>query len=181
MRFRITELPLEREIQLEEAFVREALTGIPGHSSLDAEVPPGNLTCAVEVTEEQDNVFVRGILRGWVSVACSRCLGPVQLPVSEALAVTFFPDSTAAGADEEVEIDENDPDVGKHDGKIVDVGTVVRDHLVLAVPYAPLCSDNCQGLCAQCGADLNAGKCGCPPIEDSRWSALKNLKLDRSN
>jgi len=50
----------------------------------------------------------------------------------------------------------------------------------MALPVKTLCRENCKGLCDGCGHDLNEGDCGCnhqPP--DSRFAALKNLKLDK--
>ena len=55
-----------------------------------------------------------------------------------------------------------------------------RDALVLALPVKILCREECRGLCAICGADLNAAD----PAEhrhdeggDPRWSKLRELKL----
>jgi len=36
------------------------------------------------------------------------------------------------------------------------------------VPDAPLCRSDCRGLCPRCGADLNAGPCGCGTAEPDR-------------
>ena len=55
---------------------------------------------------------------------------------------------------------------------------MVREQIFLTVPMKPLCREDCQGRCPRCGADLNAGACGCPPAEaetDSRFAALKKL------
>jgi uncharacterized protein len=48
---------------------------------------------------------------------------------------------------------------------------------VLAVPFAPLCREDCKGLCPQCGIDRNTGTCSCEPPIDPRLAALKGLKL----
>jgi uncharacterized protein len=50
---------------------------------------------------------------------------------------------------------------------------------VLELPLAPLCRDDCAGLCAECGADLNAGPCGCRrPGRDPRFDALDVLRSE---
>ncbi|HJV09433.1 MAG TPA: DUF177 domain-containing protein, partial [Acidimicrobiales bacterium] len=60
----------------------------------------------------------------------------------------------------------------------VDLEPLVREALVLDLPLAPLCEEDCRGLCPTCGADLNLGDCDCPPAEtDSRWAALDVLRL----
>ena len=59
----------------------------------------------------------------------------------------------------------------------VDVSADVREDLLLEIPGFPLCHEGCKGLCAQCGHDLNEGRCGCVPPEGapSPWSALDRL------
>ena len=61
----------------------------------------------------------------------------------------------------------------------VDCASVVEEVLVLALPYTALCSDDCKGLCAQCGCNLNTSKCKCEPpkIKDERFAALEQIKL----
>lgn len=185
MKFRLRDLPESREFGLDEAFVRDALSAIAGQASLVES--PGHVNLVVEVTEEhQQTVFARGRLEGRISVACNRCLGPVEMSVSEEFSLTFLPQADCAEADkrgvdadddDEVELDNDDIDVGMHDGSTVDISEILRDHIVLSVPYAPLCSDECKGLCAHCGADLNQSQCECEPVADSRWAALENLEL----
>ena len=180
MQFLLRDLPATRELSLSPAFLRDALAAIPGQSSLD-DPSPGAITVAVELVEEQGTVLARGRLRGEARVACSRCLGPVTLAVDESFTLTFLPHAAQVEG-EDVELDEDDIDVGTHDGKQVDLAPVLRDHVVLSVPYAPLCSEQCKGLCARCGADLNHQTCACPPVEsDSPWAALRDLELDRSS
>lgn len=62
-------------------------------------------------------------------------------------------------------------------GEVLDLLPLVRDALILELPLAPLCTDGCRGMCPTCGADLNAGTCGCAPESaDPRWAALDALK-----
>ena len=60
----------------------------------------------------------------------------------------------------------------------VDITEDLREDLLLHVPGFPVCSEECKGLCAQCGADLNKGSCGCDAGDrPNPWSALDNLDL----
>jgi uncharacterized protein len=60
----------------------------------------------------------------------------------------------------------------------VDVTEDIREALILNLPHFPLCNENCKGLCAHCGKDLNGGPCGCRKTEEGgSWGALNNLKL----
>ncbi len=64
-------------------------------------------------------------------------------------------------------------------GEHIDLAPLSREALLLSLPLAPLCRENCAGLCPRCGADLNAGPCGCEPDDrDPRWAALDVLKTD---
>jgi uncharacterized metal-binding protein YceD (DUF177 family) len=61
-------------------------------------------------------------------------------------------------------------------GDQLDLRPLVRDALLLELPLAPLCREDCRGLCAQCGTDLNSGPCECEPARDPRWNALDALR-----
>jgi uncharacterized protein len=59
----------------------------------------------------------------------------------------------------------------------LDLAPMVRDAILLDLPIAPLCQDECRGLCDRCGADLNVGPCDCPSERvDDRWAALDVLR-----
>jgi uncharacterized protein len=58
----------------------------------------------------------------------------------------------------------------------------IRDYAMLAIPMKKLCKEDCNGLCAKCGKNLNAGSCNCKPEEiDNRWLPLKELKKNFEN
>lgn len=62
----------------------------------------------------------------------------------------------------------------------LDVSAWGRDAVVLALPDQILCREDCAGLCASCGANLNREPCRCPPPEpDTRWSKLEILREAR--
>jgi uncharacterized protein len=66
------------------------------------------------------------------------------------------------------------------DDGTLELATWARDALVLAMPARILCSEDCRGLCATCGADLNAAEAADHRHDeggDPRWSKLRELKL----
>jgi uncharacterized protein len=209
----IRELPLERHVELSSRFIHEALVGLPLREALerDADDPrAGHASADLSLYTEDENVFVRGRLAGWIEVACSRCLGPARVTLDEELAVTFLPrarapqaaaDGDASASDGEpargskrraaaeaaaasvaddaemgAELAEDDLDLYTYEGEEVDLSPLFREQVVLAVPFAPLCSEDCKGLCPQCGADRNLERCDCKPPVDPRWAALQTLK-----
>lgn len=77
----------------------------------------------------------------------------------------------------ELEDEEND-EIYLLQGNEVDLDEVAGTAFILAMDTKNLCSDNCKGLCAKCGADLNNGPCGCRPEVDPRLAALAQLLDD---
>jgi uncharacterized protein len=64
-------------------------------------------------------------------------------------------------------------------GEQIDLTEMVREEVVLALPLAPLCQDDCLGLCPECGADRNDRDCGHTlQVEGPRWAALDQLKFE---
>jgi uncharacterized protein len=59
----------------------------------------------------------------------------------------------------------------------VDLTEDMREAIILAFSSYPVCSEDCKGLCPQCGANLNEGACKCKPPADARWDGLDSLSL----
>jgi uncharacterized protein len=113
-----------------------------------------------------------GHVRTQVQAACRRCLVPVRVEVDEPVRLLFTEDE-----------DNDDPAAVILPPRAVeiDLGDAVREALILAMPEFPLCRDDCRGLCARCGADLNQGECRCSPPADPRWGALQALRNDKES
>ena len=77
----------------------------------------------------------------------------------------------------ELEDEEND-EIVLLEGNEVDLDEVAGTAFILEMDTKNLCSDNCKGLCAKCGANLNNGPCGCRPEVDPRLAALAQLLDD---
>ncbi|MFR1639226.1 MAG: YceD family protein [Eggerthellaceae bacterium] len=52
------------------------------------------------------------------------------------------------------------------DDHVIDLEPLVKAALLLEFPLVPLCDEDCKGLCASCGANLNEGPCECAPDEE---------------
>jgi DUF177 domain-containing protein len=186
LKVKLTDLPTQRHLELPSAFVRDAIAGLALYTALErpADDPDaGQASAHLHLYTEGGNVFARGRVRGWLAAACSRCIGTVRVPVDEDISVTYMPrhqmpdDADIAGAGD-VGLTEDDLDLFPYDGEEIDLAPLLREQLVLAVPFAPLCAEDCKGLCPQCGADLNQTTCSCDrtPV-DPRLAALKDIKL----
>ena len=61
----------------------------------------------------------------------------------------------------------------------LDVSSWARDALVLALPGQLVCREDCRGLCAECGANLNeAGEHAHERAPDPRWAALSDIRFE---
>ena len=110
-----------------------------------------------------DGILVSGEVRGTAAGECVRCLIDVKLPVRVEFAELF-----AYSFDEAF-------DYTVHDDH-VDLEPVVRDAVVLSLPFQPVCQEDCLGLCPECGVRLldNPGHVHEAPI-DPRWASLAGL------
>lgn len=184
MKVPLREIPCHRSIALSNERVRGAVSGLPIRAALerpDDDPDAGQAHCELDFYIEGDNVFARGSIKGWVEVACGRCVETVRVSIDEQLTVTYLPREQVPEDPkdgEEVEITEDDLDLYPYDGDELDLTSLLDEQIVMAVPFAPLCADDCKGLCSSCGANLNTDPCDCDRhVGDPRLAALKDLKV----
>ncbi|MDP6735848.1 MAG: DUF177 domain-containing protein [Nitrospinaceae bacterium] len=130
------------------------------------------------LTRLNEEVFLTGRVDTVLSLNCSRCLKQFSHPVQSKLKSHFVPLDNKVTSAGEVELHAADIDTEFYENDRVDLTQSVRDGILLAVPVIFLCREDCNGLCSQCGVNLNQGSCGCAkelPI-DPRLEILKTLK-----
>lgn len=130
-------------------------------------VPPGSpVDLDLRLESVVEGVLVTGTAVVRLRGSCVRCLDEIS-------------------ATEEVEIQElfcypgkelDDAEAMRIEGELIDLEPVLRDAVVLDLPFTPLCRPDCAGLCPQCGANLNADPehSHTEPI-DPRWAGLAGL------
>jgi uncharacterized metal-binding protein YceD (DUF177 family) len=119
---------------------------------------------------------VAGRLTGKLELTCSRCLEPFTLPVAIDFDLRYVPRTENVGEGEK-EVEEDDLATAFYSDDQIDLGHLIVEQLQLALPMKPLCDEDCRGLCAQCGTNLNTGSCDCSQTwEDPRLAVLKKLK-----
>lgn len=180
----ISDDPVHRSFTVSPQLVGEWLKGLPMRDALgapDSDPDAGSGRAELDIYAEGNHIFATGTFKGDLTVACSRCVEPVKLVIDERLMVTFMPKSEMPAddveAEEGAEVPAEDLDLFPYEDDFVDLEPLFREQFVLAVPYAPLCKEDCKGLCPQCGTDLNTGTCTCAAPVDPRFAGLKNLKL----
>jgi uncharacterized protein len=110
--------------------------------------------------------YFSGSVTGTARDECRRCLQEVEMGVSEHVQLVF----AEAGQDDADEADVFEFDPRSHE---LDLRPAVREQWLLIAPTFVQCREDCAGLCPTCGADLNAGPCGCAEPVDERWAALR--------
>ena len=126
----------------------------------------GDIAIAVDATSSVDGVVVRGTVSTPWSGQCRRCLIEVE-------------GTSVSTIDELFQQHPQHGDAVEITGDQIDLAPVVREYVVLDLPDAPLCRDDCAGICPNCGIDRNVGSCTCHTTAiDPRWSALEGLHLD---
>lgn len=150
--------PLELDVVVPER-IGNAVIGVPAGSTLQID---GRLESL------HDGVLATADVRGELAGECVRCL----IPVSQPLAVEFQ-ELFAYTPDEAFDYLVQDD--------AIDLEQVVLDAVVPALPFQPVCTEDCPGLCAECGARLqeDPGHAHEPRI-DARWAALAGLGTGES-
>jgi uncharacterized protein len=109
------------------------------------------------------------------SLLCSRCLAPVPWQLDETFAVELRPIESASAVDQ-LDLDEDQPEVSFVTDNLVDLEEVAAEQLLLAFPMRIVCREDCKGLCPRCGGNRNVpGECVCTPEVDPRWAPLGKL------
>jgi uncharacterized protein len=121
-----------------------------------------------------EGVLATGTARAGAVGECVRCLGEVRRPVEATFQELFvYPERATAARGAAAQ--EDQPEVV---GEALDLNPLVRDAVVLGLPFGPLCRDDCPGLCAQCGAPLADDPAHGHRAVDARWAALEDLLED---
>ena len=132
------------------------MIGVPAGAVLDLDL---------RLEAVMEGVLVSGRIEAPLAGECGRCLDPVTSNIEVDLQELYaYPESEAT-----------EDEAGRLTGDLLDLESALRDAVVLALPLTPLCSEDCPGLCVECGARRDAD-CGhdVAPV-DPRWAALHEL------
>jgi uncharacterized protein len=139
---------------------------IEGVSGPLARLESAPLRCDLRAESVVEGILVTGTVVGGTALECARCLKPFSSELELELIELF------AGPGHEGE-----DDAYRVTGKEIHLEPMLRDALTLALPLNPLCREDCKGLCAVCGGDLNSVTCDCTTeAPDPRWAELTELK-----
>ena len=165
-----------RELGRRPGSQRQVTRTVPAPADLGIEVlrvpegAPVELDLLLEAVME--GVLVTGTAHAVLDGECARCLEPLSDEIEARFQELFVYVEHQTSHDE-------DDEVSRLEGDLVDLEPLLRDAVVLALPFQPLCEDDCPGLCTECGARLadDPGHTHEEPI-DPRWAKLAKLEND---
>lgn len=133
--------------------------------------------CQGSLTHTAPDFLLHGDLSYEQTVACNRCLKPVQQAVECAIDLVLVERSRKREATADEQLEAQELGLVEVEGGVFDSRPLIVEQVELSLPMKPLCREDCAGLCAQCGQDLNEGRCSCVHERvDPRWAALAMLK-----
>ena len=166
-----------RELGRRPGSQHQVTRSVPAPADLGIEVlhvpegAPVELDLRLEAVME--GVLVTGTASAELAGECARCLEPIHDEIDVRFQELFVYDGQDYSEDDEVSTLEDD---------LLDLEPLLRDAVVLALPFQPLCEDDCPGLCPECGARLkdDPDHAHEEPI-DPRWAGLAALTQDEQD
>jgi uncharacterized protein len=158
----VADLLHRRGARRHERLIAPSLAGLAVVGTI---VPAGEpITVDVDLESVSDGILATGSVAARWRSECRRCL-------------TDLADEARGRFQELFEPDARDGETFPLHHEHVDLEPLARETLLLELPLAPLCREECRGLCPTCGTDLNQGACRCAPAgRDPRWEALDELR-----
>ena len=164
-------------IKVNLSSVTHAKSGFQSHTDLDiGHLVIQNLDLLylkghINFTRVSDGILIQGSLTTEIKTECTRCLTPYYAPITIELEDVI----SLPGA----ELTQERP-VRVIESGWADLTPLIREYAWIELPAIALCSSECQGICIECGGNLNLGECTCEEVDkiDPRWEALKAL-MDR--
>ena len=173
-----------RELGRRPGSQRDVVITVPAPAELGIEVlsvPEGSpVELDLRLEAVMEGVLVTGTATAGLEGECARCLEPIDDEIDVRFQELYV---YADQHDKAVEHDDHDLDdeTSRLEDDMLDLEPLLRDAVVLALPFNPLCEDDCPGLCAECGARLadDPEHTHDAPI-DPRWAGLTALTQDQS-
>ena len=178
---RLQQTPAELEFGPDDPGWADARETIPELAGELAIVPTARLR-AYKIGSE---LYFEGEVEGAFELECSRCLVRYRSPLREPFRLVLEPAGARVPPEPEAARDlarwgvclTDELEMGWFHGPEIDLRSLLRESVALAVPVQPLCREDCRGLCPRCGVDRNLETCGCEAERPtSPFAALAALR-----
>ncbi len=170
-----------RELGRRPGSMRRSRFTAPAPADLGIEVlrvPEGSpVDLELRLEAVMEGVLVTGEAKADIEGECVRCLGPIHDAVVAEFQELFSYEEKDTATGPHGPHGPEDDDASRLEGDLLDLEQVLRDSVVLMLPFQPLCREDCPGLCVECGARLadEPGHQHEEPV-DPRWAALQGLR-----
>lgn len=145
------------------------------------------LKAKIHALPAENGCLVRGRIIGGIILPCSRCADDVEESLDSAFedyeeipredAPRKSRCASGTKAQEAAPRDESRIIFEQH-SPYLDLDAVCWEQFMLALPFNPVCRDDCKGLCPRCGANLNSSPCACREDDaDPRLAVLRGLTI----
>ena len=141
----------------------------------------GEVTGDLKLTKTDQGIWASGRVSILVEDFCSRCLKPIEIALKVRVDDEYLPIFEVESGRRIRYDNVGDADTGSIDNHHeLDLTGTLREYRQASIPLAPLCKDDCKGICTQCGVDLNENTHDCQPEIDPRWAKLRELMGESS-
>ena len=90
----------------------------------------------------------------------------------------YYRPNSEVVSEDEVEIDAGEVEIGFYQGDGIELGDILLEQVLLALPMQRVCNDLCKGICPVCGKNRNETACDCRTEKtDGRWGSLRDLEI----
>ncbi|MCP4756477.1 MAG: DUF177 domain-containing protein [Proteobacteria bacterium] len=135
------------------------------------------MDCEAELSKNQESIFLRGSYSVKLQSSCDFCLVPVAVDIDQKFDLNLIPEESRVDPEGDFEISVRSPDVEYYDGLEISLIRLFEDQLLLDMPLAIKCSEECKGICSVCGVNRNLESCECDdPSHNNPFSVLNDLK-----
>ncbi|WP_203566760.1 YceD family protein [Aestuariimicrobium ganziense] len=157
------------ELSRRAGTMKEVHRTVPAPAGLGVEmigVPEGSeIAVSVKLESVVEGIWVSGTAEVELTGECARCLRPLADEATLEMQELFYHPGRDAEEDASFVVDER-----------IDLEPLLRDAVVLELPFTPVCRDDCAGLCVACGANLNDDPDHTHDEQiDPRWAALRDV------
>ncbi len=157
--------------------------------SLDFAVETGVSLVSLEfgytfLRENSNRFFLQGKMSGEMKLPCSRCLAECSRKFDDRFDLFLVPEAPPEQEvqGEEIMLAEEDLSTVFYRDDMFDLGELLREQIILSIPMKNLCSEDCKGLCAVCGINMNLESCRCGSQNiDPRLAVLNDIKAKMKN
>jgi len=120
-------------------------------------------------------VNVSGHLKGTLELICDKCLEPFLYEIDKDFQVLLLPKSSL-NVEGEKGLSEEELEISFYENSFISYYEIIKEEILLSLPYRSLCREDCKGICQVCGTNLNKETCMCSKVKKSSpFAVLKEL------